>query len=277
MNDNPLLAEQRRRNQLANQAGDLYAAHRSVVMQHLLAAAPQQVDRRLSVLGAGNCHDIDLPELLGRYCSVQLVDIDDSAMRAGIKRQGLDCDPRIELVCSDVTGIADFLLQVSPATEVDDPALRRCLSKIADETQPCFDVTASICLLTQLVELATLTLGPRHPACLTLGLRIRDGHLRSLVKSVRSGGTSVLITDIVSSDTCPQLLTAAASEIPGIVSRMINERNFFTGANPFAIQSFYQTDPEVSHLVATVEVSLPWQWSLGNRSYAVAGVVVRRI
>jgi hypothetical protein len=276
MNDNPLFAEQRRRNVLTNQAWKLFAPHRAVVMQHLLAAAPQ-IQSQLSVLGAGNCHDLDLSMLLGRYSAVQLVDIDDSAIKAGIQRQGLGCDSRIELLCSDVTGIGDYLPKLSPETQIDDPALRRCLSEAANETQQCFDVTASICLLTQLVELATLTLGPGHPAFMELSLRIRDQHLRSLVKSARGGGTAVLITDIVSSDTCPELLTVSACEVPNIVSRLINERNFFTGANPFAIQSFYQTDPDVSQLVAAVEVSLPWLWSLGNRSYAVAAVVVRRL
>ncbi len=66
-----------------------------------------------------------------------------------------------------------------------------------------FDVVASTCLLSQLVGNAFHSVGEGHPRFLDLVRAIRLAHLRLMTGLRRAGGTAVLVTDLVSSDTFP--------------------------------------------------------------------------
>lgn len=75
---------------------DEFASHRATVTSHLVAALHDNGERAsdarksLSVLGAGNSNDLDLPTLLRTYDDVHLVDIDAQSLQNGVRKQLAD-------------------------------------------------------------------------------------------------------------------------------------------------------------------------------------------
>ena len=83
----------------------------------------------------------------------------------------------------------------------------------------------------------------------------------------------MLILDFVSSDTLPELVTADTDESMLATGRKaIDERNFFTGTNPWAIKEamakLIVEDPS-----RPWDIARPWRWRIGdNRYYAVTAI-----
>lgn len=69
---------------------------------------------RIIIIGAGMCYDLDLKSLLESCEHMALVDVDEEALKSGLKRYeiSVDCNS-IELVQADVTGLEsiDFVNQ----------------------------------------------------------------------------------------------------------------------------------------------------------------------
>jgi hypothetical protein len=301
---NPLAEVNRQRNYRVRDAWDRFASHRQEVTQLLLKAAEEfasQVDvrsvadhdvagrvangpcpcLRLAVLGAGNLNDIDLQPLLQSYVSIDLFDLDGAAMRAGLQRQALVADSRVMVHEVEITGLADLLIQCRPQTTLNDPVLQQCFARtetvdLLRVAEP-FDVTTSICLVTQLIDGVVQTLGERHEQGNALSLAIRDQHLDQLCRLTRPGGRIVFITDVISSTTYPNLAQATPRQLPSLVAGLIQHGNFFTGTNPFAIRAKLQTDPRYQGQIGDVRLFNPWLWNLGPRYYAVCAMVMERI
>ena len=268
---------QSKRNTDTRQAWASFAAHRSQVTTLLKTLATSGHDS-LCVLGAGNCNDLDLQELLASYASIQLVDLDGEALAAGIQRQSEPTTRLRELGAFDVTGIEKLLSGWKPDAPVSSADVEHCLQQLEHASKPAggpFTVVASTCLLSQLIEGVVVTLGDRHPRFLELMMAIRLQHLKLLMDLAAPGGVVVLVTDVVSSVTCPQLLQVAEAGLPRVVSEAINARNFFTGVNPVVLHSLFSREPSLSSRALSAEITRPWLWDLGPRQYAVCAVVVR--
>ncbi len=256
-------------------AWDRFAPHRRQVTQLLMpgSTAPGQ---RCCLFGAGNCNDLDLDKLSLAFEQLHLVDIDGAAMREGVSRQEHANDPNIVLHAGvDLSGLspiidgdrldADLDAAVRQAAEVQNPGLT-----------DTFEVAASICLLTQLLEVAAEYLGSSHDRYLEFVQAIRLGHLRLLIQRVTPGGMGVLITDLVSSDSDPELQHVSAEQLADRVRSLIEQRNFFTGVNPAVLHALLTTDPELSAAISEVEMISPWCWDLGPRVYAVYAIRFRK-
>jgi len=301
---NHLAEANRQRNLRGRDAWDRFASHRQEVTQLLLKAAEELSSQagirsaadheavglaksgprpslRLAVLGAGNLNDIDLQSLLRSFVSIDLFDLDGAAMRAGLERQSHVADPRVSVHEVEITGIADLLIQCGPQTTLNDPVLQQCFA--GTETvdwlgvEKPFDVTTSICLVTQLIDGVLQTLGEPHPQCNALSLAIRDQHLDQLCQLTRPGGRIIFITDVISSTTYPNLAKTSPRQFPTLVAGLIQQGNFFTGTNPFAIRAKLQTEPRYQGRIGDVRLVNPWLWNLGPRYYAVCGIVIERI
>jgi hypothetical protein len=266
--------EQIRRNRDSRSAWQLYAVHRENVTT-LLMKQPARPDSRLCVLGAGNCNDLDLNKLRSHFQQIHLVDLDGEALLAGCQAQGFESDPNI--ICHagiDVTGIMPLMTQWHPDAPVSEAGMQSTL-KAALTPMPLpvesgsFDVVASVGLLTQLIEAVNLSLGATHPQYLNLVTNIRLRHMRLLLELLRPGGMSWLFNEIVSSSTCPALLTVTHQELLPLVNRSINQGNFFTGCNPAVLMQIYQRDPELHDNMQSLTVSHPWLWKFLYRTYAV--------
>ena len=105
---------------------------------------------------------------------------------------------------------------------------------------------------------------------------IRAGHLRLLLERTAPGGTAILVTDFVSSDTAPALAAIVEPAWAELLPRLIRERNFFTGLNPEALVSLARTDLDLSATTESATLIGPWRWNLGSRWYAVCALQVRK-
>jgi hypothetical protein len=213
----------------------------------LLNAAAQGLPQpSLCLLGAGNCNDVDLRSLLSHFSRLHLVDADTEALHAGANHQGIYGHPSVVL-----EGAVDL--------RVEHPAI----------TASQFDVVASLCVLSQLMEGALEGQNPADPAGLEAVQTLRRRHLELIVALLKPGGSGLLITDVVSSDTAPHLRDLPPEQLAGYVATCIAQRNFFTGLNPAVVLDLLQRDPWFASRVERLEPINPWKWDFGPRCYAV--------
>ncbi|GAA3350288.1 hypothetical protein GCM10020358_75610 [Amorphoplanes nipponensis] len=227
---------------------DGFAEHRRRVTGLILAHRTGRPASRLVVLGAGNGNDLELGRLLTAFAAVDLVDIDADALAGAVARQRITPGARLRL-----HGGVDL-------TEATPEQLRR-LSQA--------DVVVSTTLLTQLIDFAAAD-GATGPELLA----VRDRHLRLISDLVMPRGTGVLVTDVVSSDTCPPLRGTGIDGLGPLLAECVNAGNFFTGANPFAIERRLRADPELP--LDRIGMAPPWRWDLGERSYLVSALAFRK-
>lgn len=224
-----------------------YREHRERVTTLIVGLAPPHTGR-LVVLGAGNCNDLSLATVAATYDQVHLVDIDGDAVRDAITRQHLAHLPQLRVHDLDITRLGDQ----GPA-EVPGPA----------------DVVVSAAVLSQLISSQRNRGGQAQDL-----LAVRDAHLRTMLHLLKPGGTALLINDVVSSDTCPELGDLPEEQLPDLLTRLLDAGNFFTGCNPAAIAATLQRDPGVR--AGGVKVARPWRWRIGDRFYLVCALVFHR-
>ena len=281
------LAEiQQSRNRESADAWALYEPHRNRVTTLLLDALPSTANAegskpRICLLGAGNCNDVDLQQLVDRCPEVVLTDLDADALQQAVDRQQLTGHPAIQLQSGiDLTGIFDHLSSNGTVEEGDQSRTIAELAHVAESFSPDglptgFDVVASICLLSQLID-GVVRQFPDPKVALPLLQAVRRRHLRLLLEHCRPGGTAILFSEVVSSDSCPELATASEASLPGLLATLLASQNFFTGLHPGIIMQELQADTSLWRLVKTVKPVAPWKWPFLYRTYAVTAFVVGR-
>ncbi len=257
-----------------------FTSHRQKVSALLSAGAPLR-QTRLCVLGAGNCNDLDLTAILQSHSDVTLVDLDSEALARGAARQGLTASPSLRLAGGvDLTGMLETLGNLSPRKPIPRSALASLVEEPARRVAPKlsgpFDLVASTCLLSQLIGNAFHAVGDQHPQFMELVQAIRAGHLRLLNELCTRGGTVTLITDVVSSDTFPELWSFDESALSSVLPRLSRERNFINGVNPDVLLSTYQEDVFLGSQIADLELIAPWRWKLHARQYLVLAIRYRK-
>lgn len=276
---NWLGAEQARRNASAIDRWSAHAEHRAQVTSRLLSSASLPPGK-LCVLGAGNCNDLDLPALAGAFGEVHLVDIDAAALERGAARQGVGVPGGVKLHGGiDLTGCWESWAEWPrrPPTETEfAAALDRVLAAPPPGLGGPFDVAASTCLASQLVESVVLALGEGHPRLVELILAVRTAHVRLLNRLLAPNGVGWLFVDFVSSQTLPELLAAAEPDWQELLPRLVSQGNFFHGLNPFALLQLFRSDPELSANAANVELAGFWRWNQQPKTYAVCAIRFRR-
>jgi len=257
---NPRVDEQRQNNLATRGAWDRFAPHR----RHLTELVEQHPGRSLCVLGAGNCNDLDLPRLAQRFDALHLADLDRQAVEDGVARQAAtNCQIHAPL---DVSGMVGFL---SGDDAWQDPDL--CRQRAAAAALPPlpgpFDTVVSANLLTQLFDTAVRSRGAIDAELVPVLLALRRRHLELMLQLRGDRGRALLVTDVVSSDTCPELPQVPDEQLGAQLALWINAGNFFTGANPVAIAA------ELRSLgAAALQLHPPWKWNLGPRWYAVTAI-----
>ena len=276
-----LIQEQARRNTEADSAWALYAPHRARVTQLLLDAL-SSMGERLCLLGAGNLNDLDLATLSTAFREIVLVDVDAAALRRGLSRQGLAEDARFRVMApTDVSGVFAELAAMKNDRQVGDEAIDGCLRTLAQShglvEHGRYDVVASVGLLTQLIDGVNRSVGESHPRSWELVAAVRMQHLRLMLELTASGGTAVLVTEVVSSDSCPELLSVNEENLAKLVRHEVAARNFFTGTNPAALQQLLRTEVKLAEQLANVRFTEPWLWLFLARTYAVYGLTMRTL
>lgn len=233
----------------------------------------------IAVLGAGNGNDLELETIAKSYSKIHLFDFDPTALEHLKSKQLSSSDSLSSSVVIeppvDLSGISAELdnlpskLTESWVLNLADKA--RQVQNVLPDRQ--FDVVVSTSLTTQLLAGIVNSMGDDSAYKNFMMLATRDGHLKLMDNLICPGGAGVLITDFVSSDTLPELATADTAEsVLATARKAIDERNFFTGANPWAIKDalakLIVEDP-----FGPWNISPPWRWQIGGaRFYLVTAI-----
>lgn len=225
----------------------LFSEHRQRIMA-LVRETQVPSQENLMVLGAGNGNDLDLPALCREFRGVQLVDIDAEAIqRAAASLNGPE-KGNLELF-----GGVDFL---NPAVTAALPGER--------------EIVVSTCVLSQLIH------SHSEQNSLEKIVEVRHQHLSTMVDLLKSGGRGILVSDMVSSDTCPELKKKPPF-VRTLMDRLIEEHNFFTGLNPHAILQVLYMNRRFAGLLSDIRFVGPWLWQLSpERTYLVYAITFRK-
>src|SRR5260370_39162212 len=213
-------------------AWDRYSSHRGKILE-LVRNASAGRGGRLCVLGAGNCNDLDLSSLAQQFSKIHLLDLDREALEGGVARQSFSQAGRVVL---------DALCDLKEAS--------------IDELGGYYDVVLSSGLLTQMFQ----TIEDRRldeNTELEVVLALRTHHLRLLFDLVAPGGAFVLSTDVVSTATAPELRNCPEALLSGRLAKLIEARNFVTGAHPSAIWKELTEQPEFADQCARIDSHHP--------------------
>lgn len=251
-----LAISQARLNSAAAGNWELCSAHRERVTR-LIVGVGGGTRRRLCILGAGNSNDIDLTAVASAFTETHLFDIDGAALERAVER----CHPAHRNRVTLHAGI-DLSTTALPSQHSS------------------FDLVVSACLLSQLIDTVASSVAPGDPSRTGAILAIRDAHLRLIFDLVAPGGTALLVSDLVSSDTASQLRHVGdeSSDLLPLLLTFITAGNFFTGTNPFAIRALLTSDPALAPHVEHVTLQPPWLWRLSHeRVYLVYALSWRRM
>jgi hypothetical protein len=277
-----LTQEQQRRNRESVIGWDSFAPHRDIVTRLILGAA-RDSDGTLTVLGAGNCNDLDLNRLAEVFTTIRLVDVDAASVEEGVIRQGLVPDSSPISICeAELSGMFPALAALRE-TETSDEFQK--VVRLAENAQPenlpePAGVVISTGLITQLVEATIKAVGQARIAevdspGVQLIQAVRRRHLRLLSELTRSGGTAILVTEVVSSDTAPEICNTPVASLPLVLSSCLAAGNFFTGLHP-GILYLELTSEKFTFDFESVQATPPWLWQFTARTYAVVAFVARR-
>jgi hypothetical protein len=249
---------------------EAFAGHREQVtalaLAQVTAGAP---GGRLAVLGAGNANDLDLPRLVAAFSEVHLVDIDSEALGRARARQPPDVGAALRLHAPvDVTGALPRLGTLRPG---DPPAaverlVQQGLAAAEAALPGPFDVVLSTGLLGQIMHSCRLTLGGVHPHLQPLAAALGIAHLQLLGRLTRPGGTALLVTDTVSSETYPLEELWGSKPARALLAELEASDNVFTGTGAGYLRRLLAREP-LSALYGSSGVRLvdPWLWRLGNK------------
>jgi hypothetical protein len=266
----PLLQTHRNFNRNSADLWDAFAGHREQVTALVLAqAGARGGSGRLAVLGAGNANDLDLPRLVAAFSEVHLVDIDSEALGRARARQPAEVAAALRLhVPVDVTGALSQAASLRPS---DPPAAVERLAQqglaAAEAALPGpFDVVLSTGLLGQIMHTCRLTLRADHPHLKPLAATLGVTHLQLLGRLTRPGGTALLVTDTVSSETYPLEELWDRQPPRALLAELEASDNVFTGTGASYLRRLLAREPLAS-LFAPGGVRLvdPWLWRLGDK------------
>ena len=283
-----LVEEHLNHNQQTRELEESYAGHRGRIMQLIeatvadLSGASAGRCSSLVLLGAGNCLDVDLQQLTKLFQKIHLVDLDKGSLAAAADRNNL---PPESVELHAPVDIAEPLMSLRPDDFEMTPDRRDHCTKVLQALSaehaateiPEADVVVSLCLLSQLIGTLEHLIHSSEPVSGHAIKAVRVGHLRRMLNMLRPGGVAILVSDIVSSETAPELLEASDSQLPELLSRLISERIFFSATNPSLMINELNILTRLPGGAESVETIDPWLWQLGNRRYAVYGLRFQKV
>ena len=273
---NPLVARQLRLNRETLDFWRLYRSHREAVAD-LISRTPQPGSASLCILGAGNCNDLDLARFTSRFAQVHLVDLDRQAMDKGVQRQSPPAPGRIRLHGGiDLTGILKTLAtweRHRPKRESIAHCIREARAFAGLPVPDRFDVVASMCLLSQIID-SVISMTGSGAVPLELVRALRQRHLRLLAELLLPGGVGILVTDFaLDRGGARQPQTASP---PG--SAPTSPGGDFLGTSPEELCALASNDPILRTQLCQARVSPSWLWRQNpRRTLRVCAIQFQRI
>lgn len=250
---------------------ETFQNHREIITSFLKRQSPVGAEN-LCVLGAGLCNDLELNDLIRNFNQITLVDIKREDVLAGVHQQNLVPNEKL-LVAEgqDLTGIHELLLhfQSDPSEDQLDKIFETARN-YSPEALGKHHCIASTCLLSQLLCHATECIGEDHSRFVDLLKTIRLRHIEIMVESLLPGGVGFLFTDVVSSESLPELYTT--NDLKETVKNAIAERNFLHGLNPQVICTVFDA-ASVRPKLKSIRITDPWRWVVPKRIYACFAII----
>jgi hypothetical protein len=272
-----LVAFHRRYNRNSESCWEEFADHRALVTGLVRDAGGE----RLAVLGAGNCNDLDLAALAGRHREIHLVDVDEEAVARARDRQPPEV-ARALVVHAPVDLSGSLAALVALRQERPTPAQiaalpRDAADRVCLEVRGTFDTVLSACLLSQIMHGTRVAIG-EHPDLELIATAQALGHLRSLVRLVRPGGTGIFVSDTCTSEMYPPLVERCRQFSPlAVLGRLEETDNVLGGTRPSMIFEALTGDPVIAPLIEPPKLIEPWLWRMGPKlTLLVYGVVFKR-
>lgn len=264
----------RRFNRNSAACWDDYAGHR----EQLTGLLQEHAGGRLVVLGAGNMNDLDVGAVVDWWSEIHLVDLDSEALQRGLGRQADDVRRRLTPHAPvDVTGSLARLkgyVKAAPSPADLDGLIQAPAAAVPGALPGPFDCVLSTCLLGQIMHSCRKAMG-ESPHLGVVAQAAAMGHLNLLAQLCRPGGTVLLVTDTVSSETYP--LEELWGEQPplDLLTYLEKTDNTFSGTGPSYVRRLLNREPlrpqfESSRLVE------PWLWQLGDKVTLLAYALVLR-
>jgi hypothetical protein len=235
---------------------------------------------RLCVLGAGNANDLDLTALLSVHREVHLVDIDSDALSRGAQRQGVAKHPGLRLHGGvDVTATFGILSDWTPKSELgsaDIDAMAEWPAARAAVVLPGgFDRVASTCMLSQILETATHSLGRDHRQLADARAALLAGHLRLLARLAAPRGAGVLVAEVTSSEVLADLPDLTTEQLAELLTKLERNGDHYRGVHPRQLLSTLRADTTLRPIIAAATALAPWRWQLHDRTYLVGAIGFR--
>ncbi len=265
----------------------LYADHRAHFTQAILSATGPAgaAGGRLCILGAGRCNDVDLERLALTFSEIHLVDIDPAALGAAVARQAPAVRSRLRPHARvDLSGVSTRLAKWRrrpPTVAQIEGNADATLQSLSMRLPGPFDVVASACVLTQMSFAVRDALGDAHPMLKLVRLSVVATHFSTLVGLTVPGGTSLFVTDLVSSNLFPiremiasrGLGTSPAEWLDTIVASGTS----YHSANPAVIAGILAQEALRDRVDEAVLLD-PWLWTgrLGRTYFVYALRIPRR-
>ena len=259
----------------------LYSGHRARFTAALSAAADEKPSGRLCLLGAGACDDVALDELAGSFAEIHLVDIDAAAVAEAPARLPAADRPRVHRHAPvDLSGLRTRLpaWKKAPPTFAEiESAANDAVKGIVTVLPGPFDVVASACVITQMSFHMTDVLGDRQLMLGPIRQALLTTHLRTMLELTVSGGRSLLVTDLTSSNAYPLDHLAPGCALGPVMDDVVARAAFYVTADPNLIKRLLRREPALRGRAGEPELIEPWLWSGAfNRTYLVYGLRLQR-
>jgi hypothetical protein len=258
-----------------------YSHHRASIMRLIEEKAKGNRLDGACILGAGNCNDINLPRIAELFSVVHLIDIDRTAIDCAISHYEYIRDQLTVHAPCDLTGMARQAVAASSlGSRHAEELMRSAVSSVPDVGVPreTCGLVVSTSVFSQLVATVSLIVNPSTPGFTGLVAALRKSHLDLMISLLAPSAPGIFVGELASSEMCPVLFEAQPHELPRLTRRLVEERNFFTGMNPFALAATTLGNAVRNGLVRDVALHAPWIWQLDpTRCYLTYAVSFRKI
>jgi len=259
---------------------DAFASHRSRLTRLLAERAPPSGSGRLCVLGAGNCHDLDLSQLLRVFEELHLVDLDEQALACA--RDRLPEAERGRVVAHAPIDLSGMLARLTdwkarrlrPEDVVRWPQVTA--AAIARAIGHRFEVVASTCLLSQMQLGLVQALGDQHPFFQAARYTVNVTHLRTLCRLLAPGGRAVLATDVVADPDLGDREFAPDEDLRPVLQEQARQAKLMYATHPALLRQIFAEDPVLRPRAVLSDPIDAWLWTNGPvRTFLVYAVELR--
>ena len=264
--------------------------HRARITQLIQSAFSQfaaDIPRSVTVIGPGNCHDLDLQQLMGSCSLIQLLDLDRETVDEAVQKVSISthnsrrkdsCEVRVVAPVDVAWPLSEWAadrFRSSPVNELIrglEQPLKNHESTAGTEST---SVVISTCVVSQIMNAILKFAGDAEALTVPLLQAVRRSHLHRMLELLAPGGVGILVSDFVSSDTVPRLSSVSDSQMPGLIIQCLQTSNFFSGLHPGIVHQDAQTLAATGQ-IHQIQMHPPWRWQLGPRVFAVFAVGFRK-